>query len=546
MNNGTAGLAATERSHSVDRMARRARTWRSLLVTVAACVGWSLAAATIPGASIAAPGQKLVSIGERARTAAVSVAVGKSEDVRTDGSFIDIAVGDPDIADVNPLTDRSLSILGKKIGTTRVSVYGEGRRLAGVFDVEVAYDTSLLSYELRKRFPAAKFRVASVNGRIMLAGLAPDAVSLDQALAIARQFGPEVINAVQVAAPQQVMLEVRFVEAVRHAGRDLGVQWNMFSKSGRFLGNVGNRVPSSDLPITNGQPGGFNQPWAEARPSGGGTHGGKNILADLLTISPFVSAGVLSGTSPFGFVIGRLLGMGIEADVLVNALETRGLARRLAEPNLVALSGDTARFLAGGEYPIPIINGLGATSIEYKTYGVGLAFTPTVLTAGQINLKIEPEVSQLDPANSVAIGPGVRVPGLTVRRANTTIELRDGQSFVLAGLLQNDSETQQEQLPWLGDVPVLGALFSSKSYQKKETDLVIIVTPRLVRPTRPGDVVRTPLDNTLPANDVDFFLGGKAELHRGPAQRGENEGFPTPFTGHMIDLPKGGLYAAIQ
>jgi pilus assembly protein CpaC len=131
-----------------------------------------------------------------------------------------------------------------------------------------------------------------------------------------------------------------------------------------------------------------------------------------------------------------------------------------------------------------------------------------------------------------------------VRRANSTVELRDGQSFVLAGLLQNDSSTQQQQLPWIGDVPILGALFSSKSYQKHETDLVIIVTPRIVRPLRPGDVVRTPLDNTLPANDVDFFLGGKPELARGPAQRGESG--VAPFTGHVIDLPTGGINVAMQ
>jgi pilus assembly protein CpaC len=225
-------------------------------------------------------------------------------------------------------------------------------------------------------------------------------------------------------------------------------------------------------------------------------------------------------------------------------LEERGLARRLAEPNLVALSGDTANFLAGGEYPIPVPGTLGGYTIDYKQYGVSLAFTPTVLSAGQINLKIVPEVSQLDPANSVAVGPGITVPGLSVRRANTTIELRDGQSFVLAGLLQNESETKQEQLPWIGDVPVLGALFSSKAYRKRETDLVIIVTPRLVRPTRPGDVVRTPLDNTLPANDIDFFLNGKPELQRGPTQRAENG--VRPFSGHVLDLPKGGINVAMQ
>ena len=264
-----------------------------------------------------------------------------------------------------------------------------------------------------------------------------------------------------------------------------------------------------------------------------------------LTVSPFVSAGVLSAASPFGFLVGKLLASGIEADVLLNALETKGLARGLAEPNLVALSGDTANFLAGGEYPIPVPGAFGQMSVEYKRYGVGLAFTPTVLSKGLINLKIEPEVSELDPSHSVAVGNGISVPALTVRRASSTIELRDGQSFVLAGLLQNSSTTAQQQLPWIGDVPVLGTLFSSKSYQKNETDLIIIVTPRIVQPTRPGDVIKTPLDNTLPANDIDFFLFGKPEVARRENRRGEARYGQGPI-GHMLDLPKGENHASLQ
>ena len=485
-----------------------------------------------------AQAQRLIQIGAAKRTASVNVAIGKSEDVRTDTPFVDVTVGDAEIADVNPLTDQALSILGKKIGTTRVSVYGEGKKLIGVFDVEVSYDTSKLAEELTRRFRNAKLRVSSVNGRIMLSGSAPDGIVLDRALAVARQFGPEVINSVQVAQPQQVMLEVRFVEASRSAGRDLGVQWNVFSRNpnGRFLANIGGGVPRNQLPVTNGVS--FMQPNATTP-----TAGGLNVPATALTISPFVSAGVLSATSPFGFVIGRLLAMGYEADVLLNALEERGLGRRLAEPNLVALSGDTASFLAGGEYPIPVPGAFGQIAVEYKRYGVSLGFTPTVLQEGLINLKIEPEVSQLDPSHNVAVGNNISVPALTVRRASSTIELRDGQSFVLAGLLQNESATAQQQLPWIGDIPVLGALFSSRSYQKNETDLVIIVTPRIVRPTRPGETVGTPLDNTLPANDADFFLNGKAEIARNERPKGLPE---RPFVGHVLDLPKGGEHVALQ
>ena len=196
------------------------------------------------------------------------------------------------------------------------------------------------------------------------------------------------------------------------------------------------------------------------------------------------------------------------------------------------MSGDTASFLAGGEFPVPVPGTLGQVAIEYKKYGVGLAFTPTVLSDGLINLKIEPEVSQLDSSHPVQVA-GISVPPLIVRRASTTVELRDGQSFVIGGLLQSQGETAQQQLPWLGDVPILGALFRSAAYQKKETDLAIIVTPRLVRPARPGDAITTPLDNSLPPNDVDLFLMGKPEVAKGISKF--EAGTLRANTGHMLD-----------
>jgi pilus assembly protein CpaC len=520
----------------------RRRNARALLRACGVVLATSIAAAILPSFVSGAWAERSIQIVAAKHTAAVGVPIGKSEDVRTDASFIDILVGDPDIADVNPLTDRALSILGKKIGTTRVSLYGEGKKLVGVFDIEVSYDTTKLAEELAQRFPQAKVRVSTANGRVLLSGHVPDGIVLDSILSVAHQFGPEIINSLQVAQPQQVVLEVRFVEAARTAGRQLGVQWNMFNRgtNTRFIGNIGDGVSNSQLPVTNGQVGGGGQPNVTSTSAGG-----LNVSPNALTVSPFVSAGVLSAASPFGFLVGKLLGAGIEADVLVNALETKGLARSLAEPNLVALSGDTANFLAGGEYPIPVPGAFGQISVVYKRYGVSLAFTPTVLDKGLINIKIEPEVSQLDPANSVAVGNGISVPALTVRRASSTIELRDGQSFVLAGLLQNGSIADQQQLPWIGDVPVLGALFSSKSYQKNETDLIIIVTPRVVRPTRPGDPIKTPLDNTLPANDIDFFLFGKSEVARRENRRGE-KGYGHGEIGHMLDLPKGENHASLQ
>jgi len=439
-------------------------------------------AALQPATSAKAAEVKLVQMGKRAT--GINVVIGKSEDVRTDQSFMEVIVGDPDIADVNPLTDRTISILGKKIGTTRVTVYAEGKKQVGIFDVEVSYDVFKLGAELTRQFPRAHIKVQPINGRIMLSGTAPDAVTVDKAVTIAKQFGNDVINSIGVTQPQQVLLEVRFVEAQRNASRELGINW-------KIVGNTASLVTGSSALISN--------------------------------------------SSPFGSIVATLLGKGVRADLLIQALEERGVARRLAEPNLVALSGDTASFLAGGEFPFPVQGQLNQITIEFKKFGVGLAFTPTVLANGMINLKIEPEVSQLDPTNTISIG-GVTIPSLIVRRASTTIELRDGQSFAIAGLLQANSSTAANQLPWIADVPILGALFRSAQYQKNETDLAIIVTPRLVRPASPVQMVATPFDTSLPANDTDFFLNGQHEVRRTPPQGISDE----PTDGHILDLPQGG------
>jgi pilus assembly protein CpaC len=501
-----------DRSKTTGAPTRRSRLAPALTALIAAALVFAA------GESRA---QQRIAFAGSAHTTTVMVTLGKSEDVHTDQNLVDISVGDPEVADVNPLTDHALSILGKKIGTTRVTVYGEGKKQVGIFDVEVSYDISRLAIEIA-RFTSGGVKVSSVNGRIMLSGTSADAATLDKAVMIARQFGPDPINTVQVMQPQQIMLEVRFIEVNRQASRQLGFQWNMFGS--KTIANIGDQQPASKLPIT---------------------AAGLNQSAQAQTISPVVAAGVLSGTAPFGFLISQLAGGSNPVNVSINALEQQGLARSLAEPNLVALSGDTASFLAGGEFPVPVPGTLGQVSIDYKPYGVGLAFTPTVLRDGVINLVIKPEVSELDNSNPVQVA-GISVPPLIVRRASTTVELRDGQSFMLGGLLQNISNTSQDQLPWAGDVPVLGALFRSAQYQKNETDLVILVTPHIVRPMAPTAPIRTPLDNTLPGNDVDFFLMGQAEVSPALARLAVGA-LSRPYVGHVLDLPKkGGFYVTAK
>ena len=249
--------------------------------------------------------------------------------------------------------------------------------------------------------------------------------------------------------------------------------------------------------------------------------------------------------APFATILANVLRSGnVSLDVMISALEEKGLVRRLAEPNLIALSGDTARFLAGGEFPVPQVQPGSAGSIplittEFKKFGVQLAFVPTVLSRGVINLRVEPSVSELDFTNAVTIS-GTQIPALITRDARTTVELRDGQSFAIAGLLQTRSRRDLNQVPWIGSVPVLGALFRSSGYLQEETDLVVIVTPRLVAPAAPGQQLASPLDSRLPSNDVDFFLNGQPEVRKRYTDFVSTGGDLKGPYGHMI-VPEMGI-----
>jgi pilus assembly protein CpaC len=433
---------------------------------------------------------EVVEIGD-GRVGTVRATLGRSQTLQTNRGFVDLVVGDPEVADVMPLTDRSLYVLGKKVGTTNIAVYNAGKQLVGVIEVEVSYDQQRLAADLDRVAPGAGARVSSANGRTVLTGPVGDGTTAARAVGLAKQYGPEVVNDLVVRSPQQVMLEVRFVEASRNAGKELGINWDAVGKN-------------------------FQNP----------TRAAYNFAAAT-------GNGLPTGNIPFGAILGRVLSSGVEADVLVQALEERGLARRLAEPNLITMSGEKASFLAGGEFPIPVAGDNEGITIDYKKFGVSLTFTPTVLANGVINLRIEPEVSQLDFTNTVRTAT-VSVPALIVRRANTVVELRDGQSFAVAGLLQSITQETQEQLPWLGDVPILGALFRSTAFERKETDLAIIVTPRLVKPAKPGQKLKTPLDNTVPGNDFELFLAGRQEVSVNKARLAG--GPPPPPTGHILNL----------
>ncbi len=441
----------------------------------------------------------------------VKVIVNKSRTFRVDTAFSTIVAGSPDIADVKSLSDHLIYIQGKQTGTTNVILFDSSMKQIGILDVEVAIDTGNLQQNIQSSTGTRGIRVTSTEGQVVLSGMAADAVAAERAMAIATGSVPKggvVVNAMNVAGPQQVMLEVRFLEVARTAGRDLGVNLFVANANGTNVANtgLGNVTQANRAPIGGVVGGG-------STPVGANPAGSLPLLNTVGTLA--------SGAAPYGALLTSVLRLnnGMSIDSLVTALETKGMLRRLAEPNLMALSGDAARFLAGGEFPVPVASTAGTAglvptiTIEFKKFGVELAFVPTVLSRGVINLRVEPSVSELDFTNAVQIA-GTIIPALTRRDARTTVELRDGQSFAIAGLLQTRNRQDVSQVPWIGSVPVLGTLFRSSSYQQQETDLVIIVTPRLVAPAVPGQRLASPLDSRLPANDVDFFLNGQMEVRK--------------------------------
>jgi pilus assembly protein CpaC len=486
----------------VDRFMRRANG--GLLKRLSYSLILTVAAASIGAADAQSQGLNAVD-GVPVRRLQVTRFKSRTFTLRT--PFSSAVVGSPEIADVLPISDRVLYVQGKKAGTTNVSVFGLDKKLIGVLDVDVLPDTQAISERIRSDTGSRGIRVSSSHEQIVLTGEAGNSVEAEHALEIAKSVSPEtpVINLMKVAPSQQVLLKVRFLEASRSAERDLGVNLYSANKAGTSGVNTGtsllNSSAATGLPL-------------------------------LKTIAALTGG---SGASPFVTAIGKFGNV----DILISALEEKGLVRELAEPDLVALSGDTASFLAGGEVPIPVVQpSSGATptiTVDYKQFGVQLTFQPTVLANGMINLRLTPSVSELDYANAIE-NQGFLIPALKKREARTTIELRDGQTFAIAGLLQSEGLRNISQVPWIGSVPVLGALFRSSAYQQKETDLVVIVTPHLVAPIVPGQRVASPLDHHLPSNDMDFFLLGQTEVPKKYTEYVTSGGGLAGPYGHIVPL----------
>lgn len=393
-----------------------------------------------------------------------------------------IVSADPNIADAQPITEKSLYLVGKSVGTTTVNLFSSAGTPIGLLAVEVGADTADMSRSIKSAVPNSKVRVSTVNGRVQLSGTVPDANAMQKVLDIAGQYGsPAIINTMTFVGGQQVNLEVRILEAQRDAGRQLGIDWS---------GGDGTSVISIN--------GGPNNPAQSAS-----------------SFSSFITS-VISG--------------GFSVSATINALEAKSLVRTLADPNLTTLSGVSASFLAGGQVPIRVPDSNGNATLTYKDFGVRLVFTPVVLDNDRIQIHLTPEVSGIGSYTSAGD------PVFNTRNLDATVELRDGQSFSVAGLLQNDTNLSQNQLPWLGDVPVLGSLFKSSSYQKHDTELVVIVTPRLVQPGIPVQQISTPLDQTQPANDPEFFALGQMEVTPRMLKSIQQGAGVTGPHGYIIDL----------
>ena len=383
-----------------------------------------------------------------------------------------VFVADPSIADVQPPSSSSVFVFGKKPGTTTLfALTHEGQPILA-YNVVVEYDLSVLQQAINDAAPGSAVRLARTPHGLVLQGSVPTAEAASNLQNIAQRYAAPnemVLNQLQVGSSTQVNLRVRVAEVSRSVSRQLGFNWN------NVVGNAGSFAFGLNT----------------------GLGGAANTLTSL--------TGLGSNSSPVSTIFGSVASRHVNGQVLLDAMADEGLVTLLAEPNLTTTSGQAASFLAGGEYPIPVSQGLGSVAIQYKEYGVSVGFTPTVLSSGMISMKVNPEVSELSTAGSFTLpGSSVPVPALITRKADTTVELASGQSFAIGGLIQNDAQNNISKIPWLGDLPVLGALFRSTSFQRDETELVIVVTAYVVHPT--DTVPALPTDYVRQTTDLERLL----------------------------------------
>ena len=432
-------------------------------------------------------------------TSRLTLEIGQGRLIRLGAPAKTIFLADPKIADVDVKSPTLVYVTAKIPGQTNlIAVDGAGRVEANI-QVASVYDEEQLSADIKRLVPGSNISVSSANKSLVISGTADSAADAETARTIAARYAPDaqhLINSISVNAPNQINLRVRVAEVSREVIKQFGFSWGGMGGKGQFA--FGLQTGTTALNIN---PGGTTAS-ALAQPSAGSNNiflGYNSALIDL--------------------------------NLLIDALETEQLITVLAEPNLTAVSGAPASFLAGGEYPIPVPQSLGVTTIEYKNYGVSLNFVATIVDGGRINLQVAPEVSELSSQGALTLS-GVVIPALTTRRAQTTVDLASGQSLAIAGLIQNNYNQSISKFPGLGNVPILGALFRSDSFQHDETELVIIVTPYIVRPS--NGRLSAPTDGYIPPSDAARLLYGADYTAHDQAGRA-----PLALSGRSLIGPSG-------
>jgi pilus assembly protein CpaC len=446
----------------------------------------------------------------------IALSIGRGELINIPGDMADIFIANDDVVDVQMKSQRQLYLFAKAGGVTTVYASNKAGQVIWSANVRVGSNIDSVDQMLALAMPEAHISVATMGtNTVLLTGTVAAPEDSAEAERLVQAFVGEdtnVISRLKTATPLQVNLQVRFAEVSRSLVREIGSNLLTRDNSSGMLFGVsrGNAAARgiSNLPGTISGVPTAGLPVLDASKVLGVPTGTIKLPFDPVT-GNFVVPGT-QYTFPVNTpgqtalnIAGHLFGLDINAGF--DLAERIGLVTTLSQPNLTALSGETADFLAGGEFPIPISQGLGTTAIEYKKYGVSLAYTPTVLANGRISLRVRPEVSELSSQNSVTLN-GFQIPALTTRRAETTIELGSGQSFMIAGLMSNNSQNTIEKAPGLGDVPILGSLFRSTSFRKGETELVIIVTPYLVNPVDEKDV-KLPTDGFQSPDEIARTVG---------------------------------------
>lgn len=431
----------------------------------------ALVAACVLGLS-QAPAHAQAFADDIAPTRAINVPKDKSVAFRLSPAAAEVVVAEPKIAQIVANNNNSVYVRGEDMGSTNILVYDKSHRLLEVIDVNVGFDASAAQAAIDRSMPNDHIVVTGLGTGLLLSGEVPNPGDAARARSIAERYAPkQVTSELTIAASQQIMLQVRILEADRSALKDFGISLDIGGNKTGLL-TAGRVYP----------PGKIND-------------------------TPTVNSAMYGVSSPQGrFELGTNIGP-TSINMIVDAMEDKGLIRTLAQPTLAAISGEEASFLAGGEFPFPVPSGRDNVTIEFKPFGVQLKFTPEVQPNGIIRLKVAPEVSQLDNSNPLKIN-GFEVPALTIRRTSTTVELKDGETFAIAGIFQQDYANNLRQVPGLGDIPVLGALFHSGRWRRHETELVVLVTPILATAPESLGLAPDPLKVNNEPSAIDLILNG--------------------------------------